>query len=432
MPARDSLVALLIARLPFFYGWIILAAVCCAGFSRQGPAVATLSVFVEPMTNYFGWSRTALSGAASLGGILAALASPLIGPMLDRHGARMMLCAAVLVTGVSTILLSFTESLLTFYLFFCIGRMNFAGPFDIGIYGALNSWFVARRPLASSIANLAQMGGLVALPLIAHFAMQTHGWRGGWLAVGLSVLLVGFIPTWLLIVRRPEDVGLAPDGRPSPIPPTDGQSGPKAIAEPTFSRNQAMRTPTFWLLSLYTAAVFPVQAGVSLHQAPHLIERGLSATVAATVVSTFSFASAMAGLAFGLVARRIGVRASLALSGALLGMSALLMLGITSALQGYVAACLFGAGIGGVLTVLPLAWADYFGRASFGAIRGAALTVQVTSQASGPVLSGFLRDTYGTYVPSLACFAALSLLSVFAALLIRTPQAPHAAQDAPT
>ena len=428
------MVALLIARLPFFYGWVILAAVCCAGFSRQGPAVATLSVFVEPMTSDFGWSRTALSGAASLGGILAALASPLIGPLLDRHGARMMLCAAVLVTGVATILLSLTQSLLAFYLFFCIARMNFAGPFDIGIYGALNSWFVARRPLASSIANLAQMGGLVALPLIAHFAMQTHGWRGGWLAVGLSVLLVGFVPTWLLIVRRPEDVGLVPDG--TPVTATsvgrDGKPASAAPAEPAFSRRQAMRTPAFWLLSLYTAAVFPVQAGISLHQAPHLIEHGLSATIAATVVSTFSFASAMAGLAFGLVARRIGVRASLALSGALLGTSAILMAGIAAAPQGYVAACFFGAGIGGVLTVLPLAWADYFGRASFGAIRGAALTVQVTSQASGPILSGFLRDTYGNYTPSLVTFAALSFLSVLAALLIRAPQPPPALESAPT
>ncbi|HJU32393.1 MAG TPA: MFS transporter, partial [Hyphomicrobiaceae bacterium] len=188
----------------------------------------------------------------------------------------------------------------------------------------------------------------------------------------------------------------------------------------------------FWLLSLYTVLVFPVQAGVSLHQAPHLLEHGLSATIAATVVSTFSFASAMAGLAFGLVARRIGVRASLALSGALLGTSAILMTGIASAPQGYIAACFFGAGIGGVLTVLPLAWADYFGRASFGAIRGAALTVQVTSQASGPVLSGFLRDIYGTYVPSLVTFAALSFLSVVAALLIRAPQPPPALASSPT
>ena len=150
----------------------------------QGPAVATLSIFVEPMTSEFGWSRTALSGAVSLGGVLAALASPLIGPVLDRQGARLMLCAAVLVTSLSTMLLSLTQSLLAFYIFFCIARMNFASTFDIGIYGALNSWFVARRAFASSIANLAQMAGLVALPLIAHAAIEREGWRAGWLAVG--------------------------------------------------------------------------------------------------------------------------------------------------------------------------------------------------------------------------------------------------------
>jgi MFS family permease len=206
------------ARLPFFYGWIILACACCAGFARQGPAVATLSIFVEPMTNSFGWSRTAVSGAVSLGGIIAAMVSPLIGPVLDRQGARVMLCAAVLLTGFSTMLLSLTQSLLAFYVFFCIGRMNFAGPFEIGIYGALNSWFVERRALATSIANLAQMGGLVALPLVAHWAIERDGWRAGWLAVGACVLLVGFVPAWLFLVRRPEDVGLTPDGRPARPP----------------------------------------------------------------------------------------------------------------------------------------------------------------------------------------------------------------------
>ena len=144
-------------------------------------------------------------------------------------------------------------------------------------------------------------------------------------------------------------------------------------------------------------AVFPVQAGISLHQAPHLIERGLSPAVAATIVSSFSLVSAVAGLGFGLFARRIGVRASLALAALFLGASAVLMLAIATPLQGYLAACFFGAGIGGMLTVLPLAWADYFGRQSFGAIRGVALTVQVTAQASGPLLSGVLRDLTGDY-----------------------------------
>src|SRR5262249_3153443 len=139
-----------------------------------------------------------------------------------------MLCAAVLLTGFSTMLLSLTQSLLAFYALFCIGRMNFAGPFEIGIYGALNSWFVHRRALATSIPNLAQRGGLVPLPRVALRAIERGGWRAGWLAVGACVLLVGFVPAWLFLVRRPEDVGLMPDGRPVRAAPVADAPAPAA------------------------------------------------------------------------------------------------------------------------------------------------------------------------------------------------------------
>ena len=166
-------------RLPFFYGWVVLAGVCCAGFARQGPAVATLSIFIEPMTDEFGWSRTAMSVAVSIGGILAALASPVLGPIQDRYGARRMLCAAVLVTGVAAMLLSLTQSLLIFVLLFCVARMAFAGPFDLGIYGAVNSWFRRDRGRATSITTFTQMAGLMAMPLIAQLTIVGSGWRAG-------------------------------------------------------------------------------------------------------------------------------------------------------------------------------------------------------------------------------------------------------------
>src|SRR5213079_370818 len=172
---------LLNARLPVFYGWVVLGSLCCAGFARQGPAVATLSIFVAPLTAEFGWSRTALSGAVSLGGVLAAIAAPLIGPVLDRQGSRLVLCAAVLVNGIALMLLSLTPSLLVFYLLFCLARMNWAAPFELGLYGALNNWFVRRRAFASSIATLAQQAGLVAMPLVAQVAIMHDGWRAGWL-----------------------------------------------------------------------------------------------------------------------------------------------------------------------------------------------------------------------------------------------------------
>lgn len=418
-----SLPALLSARLPVFYGWIVLACLCLAGFARQGPAVATLSVFVEPLTREFAWSRTALSGAVSLGGVLAALIAPWIGPLLDRQGSRLVLCAAVLINGIALMLLSLTPSLLVFYLLFCLARMNWAAPYDLGIYGALNNWFIRRRAFASSVATLAQQFGLVAMPLIAQLAMLHQGWRAGWLAIGMLTLAVGFVPTWLFLVRRPEDLGLLPDGL-AAARREAGAAQPVAhlaTAEPSYSRRQALGTASFWLLLAYTALVYPVQAGVSLHQAPYLIERGIDPTIAAAIVSVFSLMSAAATIVCGLLPRAVPIRYWLAATGFILTLSVLLMLAVHSAAQGFVAAGAFGFGIGAVLTLLPVAWADYFGRTHYGAIRGIALSAQVLAQAVGPLLSGILRDLTGNYELSLQCFAALAGLSVIAALLARHP-----------
>ncbi len=421
---RRRLVEALAARLPFYYGWVILACVCAAGFSRQGSAVATLSIFVEPMTHEFGWSRTELSAAVSIGGILGALVSPAIGAFLDRNGARAVLCFAVLLTGIPVLMLSFTQSLAFFYVFYCTARMSFAGPYDLGIYGSIVNWFVQRRAFVTAVATLALMSGLVAMPLIAHVVMQASGWRAAWLAIGATVLLVGFVPTWLLHVRRPEDLGQRPDGERAPTRAAAALAAARARhdAEPAYTRRQALATPAFWLLSLYTLLVYPVQSGISLHQAPLLIERGLDPTVAATAVSTFALLSAIAGFAYGFWPRRVPLRVALALVGLSLAGSSVLMSQVHTAPAAYGAAALFGLGIGGLLTMLPIAWAEYFGRRSFGAIRGVALTVQVAAQAAGPVLSGALRDATGDYALSLATFAVLAFAGTAAALIAAPPR----------
>ncbi len=415
-PSPPWLAGRLIARVPFFYGWVILACACCAGLARQGGAVATLSVFIAPMTTEFGWSRTAMSGAVSLGGVLAAILAPFIGRLLDKEGPRRVLCIAIPLTGIADILLSQVSTLWMFYALFVVARINFAVPFDLGIYGAVSNWFVARRAFAMSIATTGLTTGLVILPLVAQLAADHAGtWRAGWVAIGVTVLMVGFVPCFLLLVRRPEDVGLVPDQR------VTGGTPPPAIVEPDFTRAEALRTPAFWLLSLFTLLAYPVQAGVSLHQAPFLIERGLSPTLAAAVVSCFSIGSGVASMVFGLIPRRVPVRYRLSLVGFLLGAGAALLLGVRSAETAFPSAIIFGLGVGGLLSMLPLAWADYFGRSSFGAIRGIALSVQVLSQAAGPMISGILRDVTGGYETSLMVFWGLSWLSLLAALLARPP-----------
>jgi MFS family permease len=122
--------------------------------------------------------------------------------------------------------------------------------------------------------------------------------------------------------------------------------------------------------------------------------------------------------------RRFGVRAGLVLSASGIAIGTALFGTVSNFTDVVLAACIFGAGIGGMQTCLPLAWADYFGRKNFGAIRGVALTIQVTAQAIGPLLSGLLRDWTGSYAASHATFATLAGLAVLTALLIRAPQQP--------
>jgi cyanate permease len=178
------------------------------------------------------------------------------------------------------------------------------------------------------------------------------------------------------------------------------------------------------LLTLFTLFAYPVQAGVSLHQAPFLIERGLSSPVAASVVSYFSLMSGIGGFGFGMLPRRLTARWRLVLTGLLLCLGASFYQPVHSAGAGYFAATFFGLGVGGLLVMLPIAWADYFGRSNYGSIRGVALTGQVLAQAAGPLLSGVLRDATGGYETSLACFAVLSGLSAVAALLAAPPAPP--------
>jgi MFS family permease len=176
------------------------------------------------------------------------------------------------------------------------------------------------------------------------------------------------------------------------------------------------------MLALFTALVYPVQAGVSLHQAAHLIERGLTPITAATVIGVFSALSALGSFAVGFLPRRWPVRFLLSIAGLLVGLGTFGLIGVHTVERAYLAAGLFGLGLGSLMTLLPVAWADYFGRESYGAIRGVALSLQVLAQAAGPLVSGALRDWSGDYVLSLTVFAGLGGAAALAALAAQRPR----------
>lgn len=405
-------------RVPFFYGWVIVGCAVCAAFARQGSAVATLSVFISPMTTEFGWSRTALSGAVSAGGVLAALTAPTVGRWVDNHGPRVILSVSAVVIALAALALSQVTTLIGFYIAFAIARLTFASPFDIGISGSMANWFLRLRARAMSYITLSYTLGLAAMPMAAQATMNVFDWRMAWVTIAVLVLVIGALPNFLFMRRRPEDYGLVPDGAQA-SPAQSRADG--ARPEPRYTRAQALRTPSLWLLMGFSAFLFPCQAGISLHQAPHLIESGLSPTVAAAIVSTYSIVAAISGLGYARLVRVLAIRHCLSLAAMAIAVSAVAMLDVTTFAQAFVAAAAFGIGIGGLLTLLPVAWADYFGRLNFGAIRGITLPVQVCSQAIGPILAGVLYDATGSYKLSLMTFGVLAVIAAVFAFFARPP-----------
>ena len=284
-------------------------------------------------------------------------------------------------------------------------------------------WFVRSRAAAMSYINVISSISLATIPMIAHAAMQGSDWRSGWIAIAVLVLAIGVVPNLFFMVRRPEDIGLQPDDRSrttataGPLPP------PPATAE--FTRRQALRTPALWIIMAFTALIYPVQAGISLHQVPHLIQQGLPPLAAVGAVSVFAVTAALASLGFGYFDRRVSSKTGLCIAAAFLSISALVLIGVTEIWHAYAAMLLFGAGIGGIQTLTPVILADYFGRNNYGAIRGVALPVQVLFQATGPIIAGALYDWKGVYTYSLILFAGSALLAGLMILFSRPPAKPE-------
>ena len=132
-------------RTPFFYGWVILASAASTQVVRNAAASLTIAVFMFPLSEELGWSRTLIAGAASFGGLAASGLSPAVGWLVDRYGARLVLFASVLVMGLSTISLAWATVPVAFYVAYGAGRVIFSSPVQIGSSVVVSRWFIRRR-----------------------------------------------------------------------------------------------------------------------------------------------------------------------------------------------------------------------------------------------------------------------------------------------
>ena len=422
--------ARLAQRLPFYYGWVILAVASVPSFgARPVMAVATLSVFLVPMTDEFGWSHGQFSGAVSLGALFGLIVSPFAGRLVDRYGSGVMVSASSAVVGLCAIGLSLISPIWSFYALYVPGRAVFSSPLELGTSTAVSNWFVRRRPMTLAYLGIVQGIGLTIFPIIAQVLIDGWGWRTAWLALGIFTLGSGIVPVLLLMARRPEDMGLEPDpgksGRASSGGEIPGEErpNPSRHTESDYTVRQALATRAFWILSLFSVFGFVVQAGVSLHQVPHYISQGVPTHLAVLTASTFAFGQVPGGLFWSVLARRVPLRILLAASAATMAVGAV-GTGLSGSLSsGIPMGFLLGFGVGGLHLLLRLTWADYYGRLHLGSIRGLTLPAQIGGQAMGPIIAGFMFDATGGYETPFTIFGIIVAIAAVM-VLAATPPGP--------
>ena len=359
--------------------------------------------------------------AVSAGALSALVLSPAIGWAIDRFGARPVLVGGVLTVGAAMTSLAWATIPATFYLAYAAGRVVFHIAAPIGAATVTSRWFIRMRGRAiGSIYLFGAIGGVV-FTMLAAVMIDNYGVAAAWISLGVVCLSVALLPNLLLVVERPEDLGLRPDGDSSSL--VHEHSHEFVRQEPdSWSTRQATRTVSFWILVAMGCATFFVHAGVNVHIAAYLRDEGLSLTNAASVVTVSWAVSALGSVGWGWLMERLPARLMYSAMLAMLAGGVLLLLlagGMAGALG---AATLIGLVAAGGNIIPAVVYADYFGRAALGKIRGIGETGVLVGQSTGPLLAGIMFDLRGDYTLIFLAFVVIALASSLLVLYARRPE----------
>ena len=411
----------LLNRLPYFYGWNVLFAAGSSMVVRNAAASLTLAVFIFPMSEDLGWSRTLIAGAASVGGLAATIASPLVGWALDKYGARVILTGSVLVMGLSTVSLAWATVPLAFYLAYGTGRVIFSSPMNIGSSVVVSRWFVRRRGRATGMLFVSHSLGMIAFPFIAGLVIKYRGWEDAWLVLGVLVGVLALGPVSMLVRQSPESVGLLPDGD---LPTQqDGETPPESpVDEQNWTLKEAMRTPTLWLLALATGFLYLLQSGTNIHQGAYFLDQGLGVEISAATLSMNAVFTGAGSLFWGWLVDKVPVRYTYAGVALMMAVALVLFPIADTGVEALMVASIFGMAVGGILVVPVVAYANYFGRQSLSAIRGVTEPLVSFGQAIGAVFSGIIYDVTGSYTDAFVILGVLGFATIAMLLATRAPR----------
>jgi sugar phosphate permease len=289
---------------------------------------------------------------------------------------------------------------------------------------------VRKRGRAMGIANLGTGIAKLGIPIAAASLFVLVGWRYTWAIFGIVAPLLVVAPALIFVRRQPEDLGLRPDGDP-PHQIKDEPAATSINAERrdstegvTWTRADAIRLPTFWVLVITFGIAGVGIAGLNLHIFSYVTDIGYSPLVAASFMSTIALTQLGSTLVWGMLADKFDIRKVSCVQFLIQGVGLITAISSSQIQFTYVGFFLYGTGLAGSFVLREVIWANFFGRNSLGTVRGLSMFFSHLFAASGAPFFGFLHDRTGSYDLSFTIFSCALFTSAFLVLLAKPPQIP--------
>ena len=403
-----------------YYGWRMIGIVSALRILGGGLHQYGFTVFFLPVTNELGLSRAATSLAFSLARAQGSFASPLVGYLVDRYGPKPMMITAAFLAGVGYILFSRVHDYTSFLIVYLgVISISFTAGFVHAPTIVANSWFIRLRARAMTVVSAAvPIGGAIITPGLA-VLIRTMGWRHAALVSGVLFLLIG-VPLTLMVRKSPESMGMAPDGEPLESAETPAAGPDKAaFSNRHVTATQALRSPIFWTLIVSMTARSAAFTTVTTHFIPMMVWKGLNETEASVLLAGFALVNLPIHFLLGWIGDFVN-KPKLTAICMFLGVIAVLPMQWTNSLWAlWFFTCLYSV----LDASIPVYWAsvgDFFGRKSFGTIRGNMNLFYTWGSLLGPFIAGAVYDRTQSYQMVFAGITVALLISTaMTALLIK-------------
>lgn len=397
----------------FARGWrTLLASSMGNGSGLSGVAFYAFGVFVIPLTEAFGWSVGQVTLGSSCLILGTAFTAPIVGTFIDRYGAyRVSLFSFAALAIAYALMTQLNGQIAYFWIAWILLSLVGGGTTPVVWTRAVNLWFDKGRGLALGCAlGGSGLAGVLAPPLITR-AIQSWGWQGGYLVVGVFIVVVAIPIIALFYQDRPD------------LPATTAAQDVAPVSLPGLTADEALRHATFWKIALGFFLVSGVIAGLIINLVKLLVETGMDRVEAAGIASVLGMAVIIGRVGIGFLLDRLpsALVACVILLLCAAGCFALMQKGLP--LWG-VKLCVIALGLGAAAEVDLVAYltSRYLGMRAYGRIYGFQLTSFYLGAAIGPAAIGYSFNYFNSYTPALTCaVGGLAFGAIVLATLGRPP-----------